>query len=411
MLEAIIRRVPLFATLPDEALTALAVSLRETTYPARTVLFEEGEIGDRFYIVIEGEIAIIKAKATPNERLIGIRGSGEFVGEMSLLNRDGLRTASAVVHAEAKTLEMTREEFDSLLFRKPTIAYEMLHVLSHRLHEAHNKTIVELTEKNRELSEAYENLQAAQEQIIQKEILERELSRAQEIQQNMLPRTLPHLEGVDVGALMIPARAVGGDFYDVIPLDEDRLGIVIGDVSGKGVPAALFMALTQSMIRALAKADQEPDEVLSCVNRHLFEMNAGSMFVTLLYGVLHRKTREFTYVRAAHEYPLLWNQAGEMIPAPEDHGLPLGLFPNPIFEKQTLTLPPNSTLVLFTDGVTEATNQAEEFFGIERLTALIPSCPDHTAQGLCHYIVEQLSNFHGNTPQADDITMVVIKTK
>jgi len=411
VLPSIIRRVPLFSTLPDEELSALASSLHEHSYSAQTVLFEEGQPGDRFYIVVEGEIAIVKAKGTTNERLIGIRGPGEFVGEMSLLNPDGLRTASAVVYKDAKTLEMSRAEFDELLHRKPTIVYEMLHVLSNRLNEAHNKTIADLTEKNRRLSEAYENLKAAQEQIIQKEIMERELGRAREIQQSMLPRALPRLEGFDLGALMIPARAIGGDLYDIIRLDEDTLGIVIGDVSGKGVPAALFMALTQSMIRALARADRTPDEVLVRVNRHLHEMNAGGMFVTVFYGILHRKKREFVYVRAAHEYPLLWNQGGELIPIREDHGLPLGLFPMPILEKQTLALPPNSTLVLFTDGVTEAMDQAGEFFGLERLTASVPGCVDTSAQGLCHYLVEKLTDFHGDTPQSDDITVVVVKTK
>lgn len=410
MLEAIIRRVPLFATLPDAELHALASSLRKRHYPARAVLFEEGEFGDRFYIVVEGEIAIVKAKASPHERLIGIRGSGEFVGEMSLLNRDGLRTASAVVYVDAITLEMTRDEFDGLLYRKPIIAYEMLRVLSNRLHEAHNKTISELTEKNQQLSEAYENLKAAQEQIIEKELMERELSRAQEIQRSMLPRRMPSLEGYDLGALMLPARSVGGDLYNILPLDEHKVGIVIGDVSGKGIPAALFMALTQSLIRATATAALAPDEVLRRVNSHLFGMNAGGMFVTLLYGVLCKQSMEFTYVRAAHEYPLWWDKNLQRLPILEDRGLPLGLFPSPVLHPQTISLSSGQILIIFTDGITEAMDANKNFFGLAQLEAAVPACLEQTAQGLCQYLVQRVCDFHGDTQQDDDITLVVIKT-
>jgi len=405
----IIRQIPLFSTLPDSEIDALAASLREHAYPAQTVLFEEGEQGDRFYIVLEGEIAIVKAQGTPNERLIGLRGHGQFVGEMSLLNPDGLRTASAITHTDSKTLELSRAAFDDLLHRRPTLAYEMLRVLSNRLSEAHDKTIRDLMEKNRKLEEAYENLQTAQAQIIQKELMERDLAHAQEIQRSMLPRKMPRLAGYDLGALMLPARSVGGDLYDILPLNEHKVGIVIGDVSGKGVPAALFMALTQSLVRATATADMPPPEVLSRVNHHLFEMNAGGMFVTLLYGVLCKQSREFNYVRAAHEYPLLWDHHGKLVPIPEDRGLPLGLFPSPILQQQTLHLSSGQTMVIYTDGVTEAMDADRNFFGLEQLQAAIPACPDNTAQGLCQYLVQKVSDFHGDAPPDDDITLAVVK--
>src|SRR5262245_27273158 len=124
-----ISRVPLFSWLPPEELDALAATLQETTYPAGTILFHEGEYGDRFYMVLDGWIEIIKALGTDDERLISVRGAGEFVGEMSLLNGDGLRTASVRVRSAARALELTRDEFDRLLRRHPMMAYEMLRVL------------------------------------------------------------------------------------------------------------------------------------------------------------------------------------------------------------------------------------------------------------------------------------------
>lgn len=410
MLSDILHHIALFANLPQGELDALAENLRERLYPPDTVLFEEGEAGDRFYIILEGDIAILKARGTKNEQLLNYRGAGQIIGEMSLLNQDGLRTASAVTHTACKTLELSRAEFDALLARRPNLAFEMMRVLSSRLSEANDRTIRELTAKNVKLEQAYADLQAAQEQIIQKHLLERELARAEEIQRSMLPRHLPHLEGYEIGATMIPARSVGGDLYDIIQLSDEKLGIVIGDVSGKGIPAALFMALTQSLIRATATADMPPAEVLTRVNHHLYEMNASGMFVTVLYGVLCKESREFNYVRAAHEHPLVWDKAGKRLPSPEDHGLPLGLFSNPVFQTQTLELPAIGTLVLYTDGVTEAMDANRDFFGQEQLEAAVAAALNTTAAGLCQHLVQEITAFHGDTPQDDDITLVVIQT-
>src|SRR5574341_123813 len=203
--KSLIRHVPLFSNLPPTEIDLLAAELKEGVYPAQTVLFHEGEFGDRFFIVAAGEVSIIKAMDTANERLVAVRGVGQFIGEMSLLNPDGLRTASARVRSEARLLELSRENFNSLLKREPSLAYEMLSVLSRCLREAHNMSILELTEKNRQLTQAYNDLKDAQEQIIEKKSLERELEQAREIQVSMLPALLPKLDGFDIGARMLAA--------------------------------------------------------------------------------------------------------------------------------------------------------------------------------------------------------------
>lgn len=407
--KSLICQVPLFSTLPPAEIEALAAELQEVDYPAETVLFREGERGDKFYIVADGQIEIIKAMDTPNARRLAIRGTGEFIGEMSLLNRDGLRTASARVYTDARLLEMTRAEFDALLHREPTIAYEMLRVLSTRLRQAHNVSIRDLKEKNRKLAEAYANLKTAQEQIIEKEIMERELSQAREIQESMLPRTLPKFGGYDIGARMVPARAVGGDLFDVIPLASDKLGIVVGDVSGKGVPAALFMALTTSLMRAEARRDSSPRRVLNQVNRLLLEMNAKGMFVTILYGILQGKTREFVYVRGGHELPLVWDKNGKIVPLEMGSGQPLAILPNPILKHQALTIPLGGTMLLFTDGATEARDAQGNFFDEKGLESQIPSLLDKSAQEVCDQLVRVLMDYQGTSPQADDITLVAVR--
>ena len=151
---ALLKHVPLFVSLPPSELADIAVSLQETRYSAGAVLFREGDHGDRFYIVLDGRIAIIKALGSDDERLLGLRGAGEFVGEMSLLSLDGLRTASVRVEADARVLELTRADFDALLHRYPLLAHEMLRVLSIRLRESHDTAIRDLHEKNARLAQA-----------------------------------------------------------------------------------------------------------------------------------------------------------------------------------------------------------------------------------------------------------------
>jgi sigma-B regulation protein RsbU (phosphoserine phosphatase) len=407
--QALLSRVPLFATLPPAEIANLARTLEKAGYAAGTVLFREGERGDRFYIVVHGQIAIVKAMGTDDERLIGIRSVGEFVGEMSLLNRDGLRTASVRVLADVQVLELTRADFDALLERHPSLVYELLQVMSTRLRNSHEAAIRDLHEKNQRLARAYADLEAAQARIIEQETLARELRLAREIQESMLPRGVPRPAGFDFGARMVPARMVGGDFYDFFPLDADTLGIVVGDVSGKGMPAALFMAIACNLLRAEATGGAAPEETLRRVNQQLVSRNTKGMFVTVLYGALHLPTRAFTFVRAGHELPLLCDASGSMLALAHGRGHPLGLFPNPLLDLQRLILPPQGTLLLYTDGVTDTANPRQELFGLQRLHAAV--CHDSTsaAQDLCDCLVQTLADYQGAAPQADDITLVAVR--
>jgi sigma-B regulation protein RsbU (phosphoserine phosphatase) len=219
------------------------------------------------------------------------------------------------------------------------------------------------------------------------------------------------MAGFDMGARMVAARMVGGDFYDLIPLGPDCMGVVVGDVSGKGMPAALLMALVASLLRAEAVRGGSPEEVLRIVNRHLLSRNARSMFVTILYGVLHRDTRAFEFVRAGHELPLVLDAAGQTLTPERGRGHPLGLFPNPALDAQTVTLPPGGTLLLYTDGVTEAMDASSELFGPERIAAAVRDNPAATAQELCEQLIRAVTDYHGATSQADDITLLAVRAR
>ena len=202
---------------------------------------------------------------------------------------------------------------------------------------------------------------------------------------------------------------IGGDFYDVIPLGSDCLVIAVGDVSGKGIPAALFMALTTRLLRAEASTGNPPDEVLRRVNQHLMAMNVQRMFVTVLYGFYMRSTRQFTYARAGHEHPIVWDESGQLHPIEEGGGNPLGLFQNPILELQNITLQQGHTLLLFSDGAIDAMNEQEVFFGIKRLKALAPNISSISAQDLCDQLIQKIQHHCGNMQQYDDLTLLSLK--
>jgi serine phosphatase RsbU (regulator of sigma subunit) len=423
MKELLISSVPLFATIPPHELDELASDLQQVAFPAGSILMREGDLGDGMYIVLAGTFEIIKELGTADERLFGLRGAGEVVGEMGLLNHDGLRTASARAASDAQVIRLTRADFDRLLERYPKIAFQMLRVLSSRLRDANDSAILELQEKNRQLAQAYANVQvqnqqlaqayadleAAQAQLVEKEALEHELRLAREIQERILPRWLPAPPGFDLGARMVAAREVGGDFFDVFPLSSDSLGLVVGDACGKGIPAALFMALTRSLLRAEAARASSPAAALRETNQHLAEISTAGMFITILYGVLTFSTGEFSYARAGHELPLLWNVTGPAQVPIRANGQPLGILPDPAIDVQTLRLPPGGTLLLFSDGVTEATNAQGGFFGLESVEATMQAHPGLAAQQLCDQLVDTLAAYRGTSPQADDITLLAVR--
>src|SRR5262249_39946500 len=212
MKELLLRNVPLFAAIPPDELTTLSADLQHLTCPAGSILIHEGERSDRVYIVLSGLFEIVKELGAPGEHVFGLRGAGEFLGEMGLLNEDGLRTASARAVADAELIELTRADFDQLLRRYPAIAYDMLRVVSKRLRDSNDAVIHDLQEKNRQLqaqnqqlARAYADLEAAQAQLVEKEALERELRLARELQESLLPRRLPTPPGFDVGARMVAA--------------------------------------------------------------------------------------------------------------------------------------------------------------------------------------------------------------
>ncbi len=282
----LLSRVPLFATLSPDELGRLSSALEMRSEPAGSLIMQEGLPGDEVIFLLEGQAEVIKAYGGEGERRLGIHGPGTVFGEMSLFSTEGLHTATVKAITPLLLCSLSQAGFEELLLRHPAVSLEMLHIMSRRLQTSDNETVIDLTEKNRQLAQTLGDLQAAQVQLVEKEKLEHELDLACQIQQSVLPRELPSLEGTELGAIMEPARAVGGDFYGLWRLADDRLALVVGDVSDKGMPAALGMALSYSMIRSegtrpdCARPDggPEPAEVFEIVNRQLVRYGRDGIF-------------------------------------------------------------------------------------------------------------------------------------
>jgi len=406
-----VSHISLFANLPGSELQHLAVALSAHEFPEQAILLQEGIRDDHFYILLGGQVEIIKALGTADERLVAHRGEGAMLGEMSLFSREGRHTASVRALTPVELLEITRSELDALLHRQPKFAYELVGLLSRRLEESEDTTILDLREKNRQLTDAYRELKAAQAQMIEKERLERELEIAHHIQASILPQALPAHPDLDFGARIVPARSVGGDFYDVFPVGEGRWGIVVGDVCDKGVPAALFMMLTYSLMRAEAPRAGSPEEALRAVNRHLLDLNPSGMFVTLLYGVLDAATCRFAYARAGHPPPLLLDGACQPVAAPLGVGHPLGLFDVPELDVQDLVIPVGGTALVFSDGLSDVLENATGDHAWDYLCNAVATIPGATAQEICDRLWEEVQAGVGAEAQGDDFVLVVVKRR
>ena len=504
----ILKALPIFSSLPADELHLLAERMRPCQFASGELVLREGEQCKQFYIVVKGQVDIVKALGTPDERLLAVRPAGTLVGELSLFSPGGRHTASVLAHGPLDMLVMTRVDFDSLLARQPRLAYALVQTLSLRLIESEQTTIRDLHAKNESLAQALHALQAAQAELVEKEKLERELEVARRIQSSLLPGERPACPGYDFGALMRPMSAVGGDFYDFVQFPDGRVGIAVGDASDHGVPAALFMTMTVTLLRTAARRDAgnspaAPADVLRSVNRGLLEFNMSGMFVTVLYGVLDPRRREFVYARAGHELPLLhlglaaqlsgpprsaeesgmwivdpsaWGAASApkpaassrrrskstlplrpmgsdnptkpleqqaagdegratkttnedpalrspsssfvLHPAPQyagrgpssfKRGQILGVVPDPVLDVQRLPLPPNSVLLLYTDGAREAWDPAGNMFGEGGLRAILAEVAQQPAQTICDRVFDRLAAHRGPVPQQDDITLVTVR--
>ncbi len=250
------------------------------------------------------------------------------------------------------------------------------------------------------------------EAFLEKQRIEESLKLAADIQMGMLPSTFPAFpdrKDFDLYAGIIPAREVGGDFYDFFLIDKKHLCFVIGDVSGKGIPAALFMALTKTQIKASSSRRRTPGDVLFRANNDLCHENESGMFCTLFYGILNTETGEVAYANAGHNPPYLIQPTGLASQIETTGGIALGVMDEMPFETSTLTLSKGDSIYLYTDGVNEAMNEKDEEYSYERLEAFLNDSKASSVSETVEASLNSVKVFASTAPQSDDITVLTIK--
>ncbi len=307
------------------------------------------------------------------------------------LKNPGLKTVIVSAYGDMENIRtaMNRGAFDFLT--KP-ISFDDLELTI-------NKTMDEIMQVRHSLEE--------HDQLIS---IRHDLQTASGIQQAILPKVFPPFPArtdFDIYAAMIAAREVGGDFFDFFMIDNDRLGFVIGDVSGKGVPAAIFMAVSRTLIRATGLKDIPAAECMNYVNKLLCNESVSCMFVTVFYGILNTLTGELEYVNAGHNPPYLITREG-LKKVEMTGGIILGYLEDFQYSSGRIKLEPGDRLFLYTDGVTEAFNKQEEVYGDERLKFFLQQVPGNSIEALVKGVLKEVSDHSTGIPQSDDITVLSI---
>ncbi len=285
-------------------------------------------------------------------------------------------------------------------------------------------SIIELPiRSNDEIGDLYHEIRFMQERIIdstcrltritaEREQVRTELDTAASIQSSALPSRFPAFPNrpeFDLYASMEPAKEVAGDFYDFFLVDDEHLALVIGDVSGKGVPAALFMMSAKNIINYRTRMGGTPGEILASVNAQLLEDNTTMMFVTVWLGILELSTGRITCTNAGHEYPILRRPGKAFRMLEDSHDIVMGILKESTYQDYTLDLEPGSKLFIYTDGLMEANNEKNRLFGINRILLALNAHPDETPRELVENVRDAVNRFTGDTPQFDDLTMLCLE--
>ena len=247
----------------------------------------------------------------------------------------------------------------------------------------------------------------------EKKRLDHDLEIARDIQRILLPSEAPAIDGFQISGINVPARQVSGDYFDYIRVDDERLGVAIADVSGKGVPASLIMAICRSVLRAEAARNPSPADVLRKVNRQLYPDIKEDMFISMAYLILDHHRDSITLARAGHDAPLLYKQQSQTVTPVKSPGMVVGIDSGNVFDRLTvdfaISLERDDCLVLYTDGVTETLNAEEDEFGLDRVIQAVRARANDGAQAIVKKIIQDVRDFTGSLPQNDDITLIAIR--
>lgn len=356
----------------------------EQTHLPGEVIFREGDGGSTMCLIQTGRVAVVKGDLS-EPVVLSHRSAGEIVGEMALLE-DRPRSASVVALENVRSLSVERGALRKLLGQHPELAMSLLSMLSARLRSSGTNL---------------DRVARVEEQ------LNEELEFAAQIQARLLPRTLPNLAGWDIAAKLIPARKTSGDFYDFIPSGPGRLGVLVADVVDKGTAAALYMAVSRTLLRTFAQQNHTaPEETLRMTNERIQEDVGSDQFVTVFYGVLDSTAGTLVYANAGHNPAYVLRQ-GEVTRELGKTGIPIGVFEEITWRQDSVQFQPGDMLVLYTDGVSEARNAQHGEFGTAQMLAVAKAQVGRPAQEILDAVIRAIKEFIGDAPQFDDITLLV----
>ncbi|MFA6216951.1 MAG: SpoIIE family protein phosphatase [Candidatus Omnitrophota bacterium] len=351
--------------------------MKQELFKKGEVIFKAQDTADRMFYIKKGAIRLVEINK--------IIKDGDVIGEMGIFSPFKKRIASAVCVEDVESYTMGRDEVIKLFGQDPGLAIELIQMSIKRF---------------------IENLKAETEA---RERIESELRIAQEIQASMLPSVFPERKEFEIFAMMDPAKEVGGDFYDFFFVDDRRLCFVIGDVSGKGVPAALFMAISKTLIKNEAKRGLPTDEILNRVNNIIAPDNQTCQFVTVFCVILDIDTGELKFCNAGHNPPLVCDHSGCFDFVSVLSGFVMGVMENTKCEQRELKLKPGDLIFLYTDGVTEAMNQTHQMFSEARLKDHLTKFKGQGIKDIIGNIREEIRVFAEGAPQSDDITMLAVR--
>ncbi|HYU12510.1 MAG TPA: SpoIIE family protein phosphatase [Stellaceae bacterium] len=425
-IEQVLALHPIFGRFDPPSLRAVAARCGFAAFPAGETVMRQGDRGTFACVILEGEVDIY-VEIPAGQIHLATLGRNRFIGELGVFT-DLPRIASVVARTYLVVLRIERDSLMSLSAEFPSIGVEIIGELGRRLHSTNRSLayltyaanalardeydaamLAELTNQPGELANfarAFANMAA---EIRAKQSRREEMQAAAAIQQSILPGPLPRTGGalrVDLHAEMHPAREIGGDFYDYFLIDEDRLAVTVADVSGKGIPAALFMAVSRTVMRNIASAADMATRMVDA-NRLLAAENTACMFVTMFHGVLDLATGVLRYCNAGHNPPYLLRAKGGRKTL-KATGIPFGIDANLPYSVAETVLAPEDALFLFSDGITEAFDPAGNIFGEARLEAALENSRGHGAATVVADILAATAEFAAGAEQSDDITCLAL---
>jgi serine phosphatase RsbU (regulator of sigma subunit) len=422
----VLARHPIFARFDPRALRTVAARCSSVTFPAGETIMRQGEHGSFALVILEGEVDVY-VEIPAGLIHMATLGQDRVVGELGGF-ADVPRTATIVARTDIAALRVDRDNLMSLAAEFPSIGIEIIGELGQRLHSTNQSLayltyaanalardeydaamLVELTNQSGALASFARAFADMAAEIRAKQSRREEMQAAAAIQQSILPGPLPSggaRQRVDLHADMRPAREIGGDFFDFFLIDEDRLAFTVADVSGKGIPAALFMAVSRTVMRNAASGADMGARMIDA-NRLLSAENAACMFVTMFHGVLDLTTGLLRYCNAGHNPPYLL-RADDGRETLKATGIPFGIDSDRPYRIAEISLVPGDALFLFSDGITEAFSPAGEIFGEARLERALDGARGRGAAELVREVIGATDEFAAGAEQSDDITCLAL---